>query len=190
GEGGAIIGPPTLTNAIMDALSPFGEITDMHFPLTPSRILDVIEQRDISGDAARRAASEGKVAPAPEASPSERSETLPDASEAIMPGGVQTGSGGIDGDWNVVMKPPMGPQQEMVAHFETDGTALSGYLDAPEGRQDFTGSVEGNTLKWEMKVEQPMKITLKYNLTIEGDKLSGKCKLGMLGSAKVSGERA
>jgi len=48
GEGGAIIGPPTLVNAITDALSPFGEIA-INLPLTPAKILDVIEGRDISG---------------------------------------------------------------------------------------------------------------------------------------------
>jgi carbon-monoxide dehydrogenase large subunit len=48
GEGGAIIGPPTLVNAINDALAPFGEIA-LTLPFTPARILDVIEGRDISG---------------------------------------------------------------------------------------------------------------------------------------------
>lgn len=42
GEGGAIIGPPTLVNAIADALSPFGAVcTDL--PLTPPKILRLIE---------------------------------------------------------------------------------------------------------------------------------------------------
>lgn len=44
GEGGAIIGPPTLVNAIADALSPFGEVP-LELPLTPSKILQVIEGR-------------------------------------------------------------------------------------------------------------------------------------------------
>src|SRR5690606_31925314 len=34
GEGGAIIGPPTLVNAVADALSPFG-VMPMTLPLTP-----------------------------------------------------------------------------------------------------------------------------------------------------------
>lgn len=47
GEGGAIIGPPTLVNAIADALQPFGEI-ELRLPLTPTRLLSVIEGRDLS----------------------------------------------------------------------------------------------------------------------------------------------
>jgi carbon-monoxide dehydrogenase large subunit len=42
GEGGAIGAPPAVVNAVADALSPFGvTITDL--PLTPSRIVEVIE---------------------------------------------------------------------------------------------------------------------------------------------------
>src|SRR6202007_2806924 len=38
GEGGAIIGAPTLANAIADALAPFGEIP-LKLPLTATRLL-------------------------------------------------------------------------------------------------------------------------------------------------------
>jgi carbon-monoxide dehydrogenase large subunit len=174
GEGGAIVGPPTLVNAIADALSPFGEIDELVLPLTPARVLDVIEQRDVSGtrahlDGAHAAAVVEEVAPLEVATPAEVA--------------------GIDGDWNMVLKTPMGPQA-MVAHFDTDGAVVSGYLEAPEGRQDFSGgTLSGSQVKFEMKVEKPMKITLKYDLQFDGDVVAGKCKMGMFGSAKVSGER-
>jgi carbon-monoxide dehydrogenase large subunit len=44
GEGGAIIGPPTLINAIADALAEFGEVP-VDLPLTPTKLLGVIEGR-------------------------------------------------------------------------------------------------------------------------------------------------
>jgi carbon-monoxide dehydrogenase large subunit len=43
GEGGAIIGPPTLINAIHDALAPFG-VTCLDLPLTPPKLLRLIER--------------------------------------------------------------------------------------------------------------------------------------------------
>jgi carbon-monoxide dehydrogenase large subunit len=46
GEGGAIIGPPTLINAIADALAPFGDMT-FDLPLTPPKILSIIEGREL-----------------------------------------------------------------------------------------------------------------------------------------------
>jgi aerobic carbon-monoxide dehydrogenase large subunit len=96
---------------------------------------------------------------------------------------------GPEGKWHITMNPPVGPPQEMTATFTIDGTVLTGRFDSDQGGQDFTGTAEGNRLKWEMKVTQPMSITLKYDLIVAGDTLSGKCKLGIIGSAKVSGTR-
>ena len=113
-------------------------------------------------------------------------EPAPEPAPASEPAAATT----IDGNWNMVMKPPVGPEQQMVATFNTDGGTLTGKLEAPEGTQEFAGTVDGNRLKWEMKVTQPMPITLKYDLTVEGDALSGTAKLGMFGKAKVQGTRA
>ena len=43
GEGGAIIGPPTLANAIRDALAPFG-VECNRLPLSPDRLVTLIEE--------------------------------------------------------------------------------------------------------------------------------------------------
>lgn len=172
GEGGAIIGPPTLVNAIADALAPFGEIDVLALPLTPAKILSVIEGRDIAG----------AKAPPPPPPP-------PPAPKVVAAPAAPAGEARVDGDWNMVLATPMGPQ-EMVGHFETSGSSLTGYLESPEGRQAFDGQVDGNRVKFDLKVEKPMKITLKYDLAIEGDSLAGKCKMGIFGSAKVTGNRA
>jgi carbon-monoxide dehydrogenase large subunit len=184
GEGGAIIGAPTLVNAIADALAPFGEVP-VALPLTPTKLLSVIEGRDLGA----KVASDQHHFVADHAAPAavlqavdvaaQKPETVTGAPAEIL----------VDGDWKMVLASPVGPQ-EMTAHFETDGGNLSGYLSSPEGRTDFTGSVEGNSLKFEVKVEKPVKITLKYNLALAGDRLSGKCKMGIFGSAKVTGQRS
>ncbi|MBU6266016.1 MAG: xanthine dehydrogenase family protein molybdopterin-binding subunit [Sphingomonadales bacterium] len=169
GEGGAIVGPPTLVNAIADALSPFGTLGDITLPLTPTRVLSVIEGRDLGGRHAPVAAAV-EEAPAP------------------VVAAVSAPAASIDGSYAMTMKTPMGDQQ-MTGHFRTDGGALSGELESPEGSQGFTGTVEGNRLKFDLKVEKPMKITLKYDLVVEGDEISGKVKMGMFGSSKIAGQR-
>ncbi len=175
GEGGAIIGPPTLVNAIADALSPFGEL-QVSLPITPSKVLDLIEGRDISGAASHRPAAAAH-APAPQP-----------VAEIAAPLAAAAGGAQIDGDWKMTMSTPMGAQQ-MTGHFETAGDKLTGHLMSAEGRQDFTGTVAGDKLKFELKVEQPMKITLKYDLQVDGDAIFGKVKMGMFGSSKLTGER-
>ncbi|MDR2857272.1 MAG: xanthine dehydrogenase family protein molybdopterin-binding subunit, partial [Novosphingobium sp.] len=142
----------------------------LNLPLTPSKLMDVIE--------GRTAAQAAEPAPAPAV-------VVPAATEPAAPAAPQA----IDGTWQMAMDTPMGAQ-EMTGRFQTAGEVLTGVLESPEGNQDFTGTVAGNRLKWEMKVTRPMPITLKYDLTIEGDTLSGTAKLGMFGKAKVSGQRA
>jgi carbon-monoxide dehydrogenase large subunit len=173
GEGGAIIGPPTLVNAIADALVPFGEIP-FDLPLTPVKLLEVIEGRPLAPKKLEEAvvATPVPVAAAPVV--------------AAVPAPVTAVS--ADGLWKMVLSTPMGPQ-EMKGRLETNGSALSGELMSPEGSQAFSGTIEGNRLVFDLKVEKPMKITLKYDITIEGDKLTGKVKMGFFGNAKLTGER-
>jgi carbon-monoxide dehydrogenase large subunit len=179
GEGGAIIGAPTLVNAIADALSPFGEVP-VELPLTPAKLLGVIEGRDMRATAGHAT---------PQASATAVAGAGSDEPAAMAPAVVAAAEARVDGDWKMVLASPVGPQ-EMRGHFVTDGQSLSGYLRSPEGQQDFTGTVEGNRMKFDLKVEKPMKITLKYDITVSGDRLSGKVKMGIFGSAKLSGERA
>jgi len=179
GEGGAIIGAPTLVNAIADALSPFGEVP-VELPLTPAKLLGVIEGRDMRATAGHAT---------PQASATAVAGAGSDEPAAMAPAVVAAAEARVDGDWNMVLASPVGPQ-EMRGHFVTDGQSLSGYLRSPQGQQDFTGTVEGNRMKFDLKVEKPMKITLKYDITVSGDRLSGKVKMGIFGSAKLSGERA
>jgi carbon-monoxide dehydrogenase large subunit len=182
GEGGAIIGPPTLFNAIADALAPFGA-PPLDLPLTPAKILEVIEGRPIATQAAT-------VTPAPvrpeEMNPPPQAASPPPVASA--PTSATTAPTRVDGAWKMVLATAMGPQ-EMVGHFATNGSVLTGKLESPQGSQEFEGVVDGNHLKWEMKVTKPMPLTLKYELTIDGDALTGKAKLGFFGTAKVTGER-
>jgi carbon-monoxide dehydrogenase large subunit len=95
----------------------------------------------------------------------------------------------IDGCWNMVLATPVGPQK-IIGRFNTEGDVLKGVLESDQGSQSFAGTIAGSRLKWEMKVTKPMPITLKYDLTVEGNTLSGKVKMGLFGSANLTGERA
>jgi carbon-monoxide dehydrogenase large subunit len=195
GEGGAIIGPPTLVNAIADALAPFGEVP-LELPLTPVKLLKVIEGRRQADEAAAaaparvggsaRAGASGSVQAATKGSASAPAATSAPAAAAVAVPAASPAT--VDGSWNIVMATPMGPQK-MVGRFSTEGGVLKGMLESDQGSQAFEGTVAGNRLKWEMKVTKPMPITLKYDITVAGNKLTGKCKMGLFGSANLTGER-
>lgn len=178
GEGGCIVGPPTLVNAIADALIPFGEIK-LEFPMTPSRLLAHIEgRREIAEHAAPAQAATVATAPvaavvAPTAAPTRAAST-----DAVQ----------IDGNWKFVLSTPLGPQA-FTGRMSTDGNNLTGVFIMNMDEAHFTGTFKGNHLVWDLKVTKPMKITLKYEAHIDGDKLLGKCKMGIFGTAKLVGER-
>jgi aerobic carbon-monoxide dehydrogenase large subunit len=179
GEGGCIVGPPTLVNAIADALSPFGEI-ELELPLTPARLLAHIEGR-------REIAEKSARAPAP--LPAAAASLPPAAPVAPVLQSPPAAAVRIDGDWKFVLSTPMGPQA-FNGRLSTDGDRLSGVFVMNMDEAHFTGTVNGRHLKWDLKVTRPMSITLKYEATVDGDTLTGKCRMGIFGSAKLVGERA
>jgi carbon-monoxide dehydrogenase large subunit len=193
GEGGAIIGPPTLVNAIADALAPFGNPRCLELPLTPSRILAMIEGRDrhrpkpaaipdpVAVETETALVAEPGIGVGPMTPP-------PDEATAIEAAPAAAGARG-DGLWKMAISSPMGGQ-EMTARFVADGAVLTGELMSAQGDQAFAGTIEGDRLRWEMKLTKPMKITLKYDLGVDGDRITGKVKMGMFGSGKVTAERA
>jgi carbon-monoxide dehydrogenase large subunit len=202
GEGGAIIGPPTLVNAIADALSPFNARC-LDLPLTPSKILELIDGREISRAERRQAAAAARAETAPPVAA-----TAAEPAASTFAGGTDIVSGGIakeipaeapqpparaaasviDGMWKLTISAPMG-SQTIKGRFDTQGSVLSGMLYSDQGDQAFAGTVAGDTLKWEMKITKPMSMTLKYEVKVEGDKMTGKCKMGFFGTAKLAGER-
>jgi carbon-monoxide dehydrogenase large subunit len=201
GEGGAIIGPPTLVNAIADALSPFGEVP-LELPLTPTKLLELIERRPLTGKTESETAPATAIAPA--TSTAATPATPATAEAAVVPSAANAApssppateisashaqSAVIDGCWNMVLATPVGPQK-IIGRFNTEGDVLKGVLESDQGSQSFAGTIAGTRLKWEMKVTKPMPITLKYDLRVEGNTLSGKVKMGLFGSANLTGERA
>ena len=82
----------------------------------------------------------------------------------------------------------MGPQA-FTGRMSTQGDQLTGVFIMNMDEAHFTGTVNGNHLKWDLQVTKPMSLTLKYEATVEGNRLTGKCKMGIFGSAKLVGER-
>ncbi len=188
GEGGAIIGPPTLVNAIADALAPFGPVP-VDLPLTPTKLMSVIEGRDLTPGPAVKA--KPSSAPRPDARAPSNDLAPREVGQAPAPVGNASplsSPAPIDGEWDMVLSTPMGPQA-MVMRIARDGDLVAGELRSSEGAMAFTGTCDGARVAFELKVTKPMKITLKYDLTCRGDSVAGTCKMGIFGKAKVKGSR-
>ncbi|WP_293678369.1 hypothetical protein [uncultured Phenylobacterium sp.] len=93
-----------------------------------------------------------------------------------------------DGNWKITINTPMGART-MDVSIVTSGDTFTGKVDSEMGAQEVTGKVDGNTLTWNTDITNPMPMKLEFTANVDGDKLSGNCKLGMFGNAALSGER-
>jgi hypothetical protein len=93
-----------------------------------------------------------------------------------------------DGNWKITVSTPMGPQ-EVTASITTQGDTFTGKSVSAMGAQEIHGKVAGDTLSWSADITKPMPLTLEFEVKVDGDKLSGTCKLGAFGNAPVNGHR-
>jgi cytochrome P450 len=91
--------------------------------------------------------------------------------------------------WTLTMRTPAGPQ-ELTAHIARDGARLSGRVDSPMGAQTIkNGKINGDEWSWQIDVTKPMTLTLSFDVVVTGDTMAGAAKLGVFGTAEVTGSR-
>jgi hypothetical protein len=95
----------------------------------------------------------------------------------------------VDGTWNTTVNSPMGVQKGTLT-VKSDGASFTGSMQTPQGANDISGKVDGNTLSWSSQLTQPFPITLEFTVTVDGDAMSGSVKAGAFGSSPLTGERA
>lgn len=93
------------------------------------------------------------------------------------------------GSWKLAAETPVGPQ-DMMLHIlnDRDGT-FAGQLESMMGTFDIAGSAIAPALRWETSIKKPLPMTVKFDLMIDGDVISGTAKMGFMGKAKITGSR-
>lgn len=95
----------------------------------------------------------------------------------------------VDGSWIVAVSTPVG-RQEVVFRLKTVNGRIEGTATQGEEVVPFENVVrEGNRLRWALRVTRPFKMHIRYDVTIEGDKMAGTAKAGIFPTSKLSGER-
>lgn len=93
------------------------------------------------------------------------------------------------GTWNATLDTPIGQIAAVFTITEENG-ALGGSASTAKETVDILDAVaDGDRLTWILKTTTPMKLTLKFDVTVEGDTMSGTSKAGILPSSKVNGTR-
>lgn len=96
----------------------------------------------------------------------------------------------ITGNWNIKIATPIGAQSVVLELIEKDGV-VEGFA---KGNVEITPLIDpvlnGNRLTWKQSITKPMRLNLTFDVTIDGDILTGTSKAGMLPTSNVTGRRA
>ena len=96
----------------------------------------------------------------------------------------------FDGTWNLTINTPMGQQTVRLEITTTEGV-VQGTASMAGDTAPFDDPVlEGDRLRWSMEITRPMRLTVAFDVTRDGDALQGKVKAGFLFSSDVTGVRA
>ena len=95
----------------------------------------------------------------------------------------------IDGKWAVEAKAPIGSQNLQIT-FASDGDSLTGKVSGPNGVAELAnGKIDGSNLSWDVKVANPVPVTVNFQVEIDGDSMSGTFKVGFFANGTVTGSR-
>lgn len=94
----------------------------------------------------------------------------------------------VDGSYDCTVKSPLG-DQKLNLTIKADGGQFTGTASGAMGASDVSGTVDGDTVKWQQSVSVPMPMTLDCTATIAGDSVSGDVKAGAFGSFPLTGTR-
>ena len=94
------------------------------------------------------------------------------------------------GKWDVTIDTPIGKMAVIFNIADQDG-AITGSASSDAETVEFIDAVaDGDRLTWSQAVTTPMKLTLKFDVTVDGDSMTGTSKAGFLPASKVYGSRA
>ena len=96
----------------------------------------------------------------------------------------------VDGEWNLVIKSPMGDQSEVLT-VKSSGDTFTGTCAGAMGTTEVKdGKVDGDRLTWKMDITVPTPMTLDCMATVSGNTMTGTVTAGAFGSFPLTGTRA
>jgi len=98
----------------------------------------------------------------------------------------------VDGIWDCTVATPVGKMPyELSVSSAVDGTLTGVMKDLKSGDSLAlqNGKVSGNVLVWSMQLTKPIKLSLKCEVRIQGNEVSGIASAGMLGKSAINGVR-
>ncbi|MGW7535363.1 hypothetical protein [Amycolatopsis sp. NPDC054798] len=87
------------------------------------------------------------------------------------------------------MKTPIGTIKATYTFEETGGVLQGSASGAGETTPLADLTASGDRFTWRQRITRPMRLNLDYDVTVDGDSLSGESRAGRLPRTSVTGER-
>jgi hypothetical protein len=89
----------------------------------------------------------------------------------------------LEGKWNLVIKGPTGKQPTVLV-MERSGDTITGTQSGSTGQETKVTDVQidGAKVSWVNHVTKPISIKVTFTGEIEGNNMSGKAKIGFMGT--------
>ncbi|KQL52199.1 thiamine biosynthesis protein ThiJ [Heyndrickxia shackletonii] len=95
----------------------------------------------------------------------------------------------FDGKWDITIATPIG-KQFIIAQISTKDGIVQGSAEQNGEISEFIDPViTENRMTWTQHITKPMSLKLKFEATVDGNKMEGVAKAGVLPSSKLTGER-
>lgn len=114
-------------------------------------------------------------------------ETSQVSAAALFP--EQNEAAGFNGDWDTVIATPVGKLQVMLSISIKDGVIQGTATQGNETVSFLEPKLQHSKLSWSLRITKPMRLNLKFEVTVEGNTMLGVAKAGVLPASKVTGTR-
>jgi hypothetical protein len=92
------------------------------------------------------------------------------------------------GTWDCIIATQIG-NQPVQLRIKDDAGTITGEAAGVEVVQFIDPTVSGDRLTWSQKITKPVPMTIKFEISIQGDDLAGIAKPGFFPPCKVTGKR-
>jgi hypothetical protein len=95
----------------------------------------------------------------------------------------------FDGTWNITIATPIGKQSVVLEISTHDGNVRGTARQGEEVVPFIDPVVDGDRLTWTQDVTRPLRLRLKFDVTVDGATMTGTAKAGVLPASRLTGAR-
>ena len=93
------------------------------------------------------------------------------------------------GTWDLSIATPIGKIKAVIELLDEAGVLRGKAYGTGEEIPLHEITVDGDRLTWRQSITKPLRLNLAFDVSVDGDTMSGTSKAGVLPASKVTGQR-